>query len=82
MALGLAFPITLILLVLVFGSLIAAGLPLLVGVVSIAGSFLALFAISSVTESTSDGLTATMTKSALFTASATLVTSTGYVSDR
>jgi RND superfamily putative drug exporter len=47
---GIAFPITLILLVVVFGSLVAAGLPLLVGVVAIAGSFLALYAISSVTE--------------------------------
>ena len=47
---GLAFPITLVLLVIVFGSLVAAGLPLLVGVVAIAGSFLALFAISSITE--------------------------------
>ena len=47
---GIAFPITLVLLVIVFGSLVAAGLPLLVGVVAIAGSFLALFAISSVTE--------------------------------
>ncbi|HZP31574.1 MAG TPA: MMPL family transporter [Acidimicrobiia bacterium] len=46
---GLAFPITLVLLVIVFGSLVAAGLPLLVGVVAIAGSFLALFGISSVT---------------------------------
>jgi len=43
---GIAFPITLFLLVIVFGSLVAAGLPLLVGVVAIAGSFLALFAIS------------------------------------
>jgi RND superfamily putative drug exporter len=47
---GIAFPITLILLVVVFGSLVAAGLPLLVGVVAIAGSFLALYAISSITE--------------------------------
>jgi RND superfamily putative drug exporter len=47
---GLAFPITLILLVVVFGSLVAAGLPLLVGVVAIAGSFLALYVISSITE--------------------------------
>ena len=47
---GIAFPITLILLVIVFGSLVAAGLPLLVGVVAIAGSFLALYVISSITE--------------------------------
>ncbi len=47
---GLAFPITLILLVLVFGSLVAAGLPLLVGIVAIAGSFLALYVVSSITD--------------------------------
>ncbi len=47
---GLAFPITLVLLVVIFGSLVAAGLPLLVGVVAIAGSFLALFVVSSVTD--------------------------------
>jgi putative drug exporter of the RND superfamily len=47
---GIAFPVTLILLIIVFGSLVAAGLPLLVGVVAIAGSFLALFVISSITE--------------------------------
>jgi len=47
---SLAFPITLVLLVLVFGSLVAAGLPLLVGVVAIAGSFLALYVVSSITE--------------------------------
>ena len=39
---SIAFPITLVLLVLVFGSIVAAGLPLLVGVVAIGGSFLAL----------------------------------------
>jgi RND superfamily putative drug exporter len=47
---SIAFPITLLLLVLVFGSIVAAGLPLLVGVVAIAGSFLALYAISAVTD--------------------------------
>jgi RND superfamily putative drug exporter len=47
---SLAFPITLVLLVLVFGSLVAAGLPLLVGVVAIAGSFLALYVVSSITD--------------------------------
>jgi RND superfamily putative drug exporter len=47
---GIAFPITLILLVIVFGSLVAAGLPLLVGVVAIAGSFLTLYLVSSVTD--------------------------------
>ena len=47
---SIAFPITLVLLVLVFGSIVAAGLPLLVGVVAIAGSFLALYVISSITD--------------------------------
>jgi putative drug exporter of the RND superfamily len=47
---SIAFPITLILLVLVFGSVVAAGLPLLVGVVAIAGSFLALYVISAITD--------------------------------
>jgi RND superfamily putative drug exporter len=45
----IAFPITLILLVLVFGSLIAAGLPLLIGIISIMGSFLILTVISEMT---------------------------------
>ncbi|HXY91820.1 MAG TPA: MMPL family transporter [Acidimicrobiia bacterium] len=47
---GIAFPITLVLLVVVFGSLVAAGLPLLVGVLAIAGSFLALYLVSAVTD--------------------------------
>ena len=47
---SIAFPITLVLLVLVFGSVVAAGLPLLVGVVAIAGSFLALYVISAITD--------------------------------
>jgi RND superfamily putative drug exporter len=47
---AIALPITLVLLVLVFGSLVAAGLPLLVGLVAIAGSFVALSVISSITE--------------------------------
>jgi RND superfamily putative drug exporter len=46
----LAFPIVLVLMVLVFGSLVAAGLPLLVGVVAIIGTFLVLTLISSLTE--------------------------------
>jgi putative drug exporter of the RND superfamily len=46
----LAFPIVLVLMVLVFGSLVAAGLPLIVGVVAIIGTFLVLTAISSLTE--------------------------------
>ena len=47
---SIALPITLILLVLVFGSLIAAGLPLLVGIVAIAGSFLVLYVVASITD--------------------------------
>jgi putative drug exporter of the RND superfamily len=46
----LAFPIVLVLMVLVFGSLIAAGLPLVVGVLAIVGTFLVLVIISSLTE--------------------------------
>lgn len=45
----LAFPITLVLLVLVFGSLVAASLPLLIGGISIVGSFLILTVISEMT---------------------------------
>jgi len=47
---AIAFPITLVLLLIVFGSLVAAGLPLLVGIVAIAGSFLALYIVSSLTD--------------------------------
>jgi RND superfamily putative drug exporter len=43
-------PITAIALVVVFGSLVAAGLPLVVGILSIVGTLLALAAIASVTE--------------------------------
>jgi putative drug exporter of the RND superfamily len=46
----LAFPIVLVLLVLVFGSVVAAGLPLVVGVLAIVGTFLVLLIISSLTE--------------------------------
>jgi RND superfamily putative drug exporter len=46
---GIAIPITLVLLVFVFGSLIAASLPLAVGVLAIGGTFAALTAIQSVT---------------------------------
>jgi putative drug exporter of the RND superfamily len=46
---SIAIPITLILLVLVFGSLVAASLPLLVGGVAIIGTFLALSVIGSLT---------------------------------
>ena len=45
----IAFPITLVLLVLVFGSLIAASLPLLIGGIAILGSFLILTVISEMT---------------------------------
>jgi putative drug exporter of the RND superfamily len=46
----IAFPIVLVLMVLVFGTLIAAGLPLIVGVLAIVGTFLVLVVISSLTE--------------------------------
>jgi putative drug exporter of the RND superfamily len=46
---SIAIPITLVLLVLVFGSLVAASLPLLVGGVAIIGTFLALSVISALT---------------------------------
>jgi RND superfamily putative drug exporter len=47
---SIAFPITLILLVIVFGSLIAAALPLVVGIISIVGSFLILTLIAQATD--------------------------------
>ena len=46
----LAFPIVLLLTVLVFGSVIAAGLPLVVGVLAIVGTFLVLLVLSSLTQ--------------------------------
>jgi RND superfamily putative drug exporter len=46
----IAFPIVLVLMVLVFGSVVAAGLPLVVGVLAIVGTFLVLLVISSLTE--------------------------------
>jgi RND superfamily putative drug exporter len=46
----IAFPITLALMVLVFGSVVAAGLPLLVGVLAIVGTFLVLLLVSSLTD--------------------------------
>jgi RND superfamily putative drug exporter len=46
----LAFPIVLVLMVLVFGSVVAAGLPLVVGVLAIVGTFLVLLTLSSLTE--------------------------------
>jgi trehalose monomycolate/heme transporter len=47
---GLSFPILLILLVVVFGSLVAAGLPLVVGVVAILGAFTILNVLSLFTD--------------------------------
>ncbi|HEV3471904.1 MAG TPA: MMPL family transporter, partial [Actinomycetota bacterium] len=47
---SIAFPITLVLLILVFGSIIAAGLPLLIGAISIIGSFLILSVIAELTQ--------------------------------
>ena len=47
---AIAIPITMVLLVLVFGSAIAASLPLLIGVLSILGTFLTLHLLSQVTE--------------------------------
>jgi len=47
---AIAVPITLILLVLVFGGLLAASLPLFVGVIAALGTFLSLFVIGSLTD--------------------------------
>jgi RND superfamily putative drug exporter len=47
---SIAVPITLVLLVLVFGGLVAAGLPLVVGVVSVIGTFFTLWLISLATD--------------------------------
>ena len=47
---GLSIPITLILLILVFGSVIAAGLPLGIGVLAIIGTFFVLRVIASFTQ--------------------------------
>ncbi|MDP3713335.1 MAG: MMPL family transporter [Mycobacteriales bacterium] len=47
---AIAFPVTAVLLVLVFGSAIAAGLPLLVGILSILGTFLTLHVLQSFTD--------------------------------
>jgi RND superfamily putative drug exporter len=46
----IALPVTLLLMIVVFGSLIAAGLPILIGVVSIIGTLFALYAISLATD--------------------------------
>src|SRR5690606_12738792 len=45
-----AVPITLLLLVLVFGGLVAAGLPLIVGLVSVLGTFFTLWLVTLVTD--------------------------------
>ncbi len=47
---SMAVPITLLLLVLVFGGLVAAGLPLLTGVVAVLGTFFTLYVITLVTD--------------------------------
>lgn len=47
---GLSMPILLVLLVLVFGSIVAAGLPLGVGMIAVLGSFAVLRLMTSVTE--------------------------------
>ena len=47
---AISVPITLVLLVVVFGGLVAAGLPLLIALLSVAGTFLSLFLIGSVTD--------------------------------
>ena len=47
---GVALPITMLLLVLVFGSAVAAGLPIAIGVLSIVGTLFVLFVISQVTQ--------------------------------
>lgn len=47
---SIAVPITLVLLVLVFGGLVAAGLPLLVGAVAVLGTFFTLWVVSSITD--------------------------------
>lgn len=46
----IAIPITLVLLIFVFRSVIAASLPLLIGILSIMGTFLALFVLGSITD--------------------------------
>lgn len=47
---SIAIPLTVVLLVLVFGSLVAAGLPLLLGLISIVGALGALFAVTALTD--------------------------------
>jgi RND superfamily putative drug exporter len=47
---SVAVPITLVLLIVVFGSLVAASLPLAIGIISVLGTFLVLRLIASVTD--------------------------------
>lgn len=47
---AIAVPLTLVLLLLVFGSLVAALLPLIIGLIAIAGTFAELFVLGSVTD--------------------------------
>ncbi|WP_405793089.1 MMPL family transporter [Streptomyces sp. NBC_01506] len=47
---AIAVPVTLLLLVLAFGSLVAAALPLVIGLIAIVGTFALLFVLGSVTE--------------------------------
>ena len=47
---GIAVPITLLLLIFVFGSVVAASLPLAIGALAVVGTFLVLRALASVTE--------------------------------
>jgi RND superfamily putative drug exporter len=47
---AIAIPITLVLLILIFGSIVSAGLPLLFGGLSIVGAFLSLFVITQFTD--------------------------------
>ena len=46
----IAVPITLVLLLLVFGGLVAASLPLFVGIIAVLGTFLSLYVIGSLTD--------------------------------
>ncbi|MGH9246608.1 MAG: MMPL family transporter [Acidimicrobiales bacterium] len=46
----IAVPVTLVLLVIVFGSVVAAALPLAVGIIAVLGTFLVLFVIGSITD--------------------------------
>jgi putative drug exporter of the RND superfamily len=47
---SIALPVTLVLLVIVFGSIVAASLPLAIGALSVVGTFLVLWLLSQVTE--------------------------------